>query len=62
MTINGAEVADDTVYTVATSNFIAGGGDGITAFTKGEVVSMGEKVRLIRCYAIRHVCNLIFRL
>jgi 2',3'-cyclic-nucleotide 2'-phosphodiesterase (5'-nucleotidase family) len=43
--VNGEPVDPDREYVVVTSNFIAAGGDGVAAFTKGTVLPQGDKVR-----------------
>jgi len=41
--VNGEPVDPDREYVVVTSNFIAAGGDGVAAFTKGTVLPQGDK-------------------
>ncbi|MCM3163887.1 bifunctional metallophosphatase/5'-nucleotidase [Metabacillus litoralis] len=41
----GKEIEPDKIYTVVTSDYLAYGGDGFTAFKAGEIIFTGETIR-----------------
>jgi 5'-nucleotidase/UDP-sugar diphosphatase len=57
--LNGEPIAADRLYRVSTSNFLLGGGDGITAFKKGEKLESREvRISKVLChYLAQHGDN-----
>jgi 2',3'-cyclic-nucleotide 2'-phosphodiesterase (5'-nucleotidase family) len=55
ITINGKALSDSTVYKIATTGFLAGGGENYSTFTKGKILSEGDIVRDIVADYIRNI-------
>lgn len=55
ITINGKALSDSTVYKIATTGFLAGGGENYSTFTKGKVLSEGDIIRDIVADYIRNI-------
>ena len=55
LTVGGVPVADDAVYRVAATSFLAGGGDGFTAFKDGrDAVDVGKSTDALTAYLSAH--------
>lgn len=44
LTIEGKEISDTSLYSVATTGFVANGGDGYQVFTQGELINADQKM------------------